>query len=353
VALIQLEVNVGDGPWRVIVEGSAVSVLGGRNNTLIGSGEWSGKGVRKRYTVDEPITDKQWAAVEKAVRDHQTKGPPPPRAAVSEVSIPSPTTEGFEVIVDLSTGDIVHYRPDIGRRRPANAFEYKVEVQGDVATISALDADDFARATWTGGALVDHEVKSAHTDKINDYQWGVVQTALIAATGGTVPEAPRAMERPRAADVTPVGRARPTVTTGDQRGDGRSGWWALGAALTTTFALAGSLLFGPAGDQVMLGVNIALGVLALGLWIYGGYGLATRCPSCKAWYRRKLTDTTNLGSHTTTRQVSKPVYDSSGKQSGTTYETATYEVTKYRYSYRCKECSHQWTGAGTSERRIS
>jgi hypothetical protein len=109
----------------------------------------------------------------------------------------------------------------------------------------------------------------------------------------------------------------------------------------------------PPGDHVALAVTIALAVVTLGLVIYGGIGLGTRCPSCRAWYRRETTSTDVLDTSTYSKQISTPVNDSSGKQIGTTSETATYERTSYRYHYRCKMCSHRWTGTGSSERRVS
>ena len=128
--------------------------------------------------------------------------------------------------------------------------------------------------------------------------------------------------------------------------DRRSGWWALAAA---GVALAGTIVSWqamPPGDGVALGITIALAAVTLGLVIYGGIGLGTRCPSCRAWYRRETTSTDVLGTSTYSKQIEQPVRDSSGKQIGTTSETATYERTDYRYHYRCKECAHRWTGTG-------
>lgn len=237
-----------DGHWKVLREDAAVSVLARnakRKIVLIGNGQWSRKGIGKRYAVSEPIDDKTWAKLESALH-RLGRGDEP-----AEPADPS-------ALVDASG-------------------------PGELASAQATDADQPAR------------------------------------TG---------------------------------RGDLRSGWWAFAAALVTAAGCAIAWMAHTPGDSVSLAVAIILTVGALGLVIYLLYGLGTRCPSCKAWYRRETTSTEVTGTSTVSRQESTPVYDSSGKQSGTTYQTVTYEVTNYRYYYRCKECSNRWTGSGSSERRV-
>jgi hypothetical protein len=351
--------------WKIIVENDAVSILddtdGGRRR-LIGSGQWTGKGIGRRYAAGAPIDSSTWSQMENALRRAIGR----PAGVVAPQPQPPPAAAGplaaggyAELILELATGDVIYQQRARSERRALNAFEWKIVVEDTLVIVHAHDEDAFAYAKWDGERLADREVRSKRGRTVNDYQWGLVEkvaseaitgypapvplAAYDSATSGT----PRISATPSEA---PAAQPRPRPKSPPK--DRRSGWWAFAAA---GLALGGTLVSWktmPPGDSVALGITIALGVLTLGLVIYGGYGLGTRCPNCKAWYRREITSTDNLGTSTFTRQESKPVYDSSGKQTGTTYETVTYERTEYRYHYQCKECRHRWTGHGSSETRI-
>lgn len=342
--------------WKIICEDDAVSVLAAKGDGkvgLIGAGRWTGKGIGQRYATGDPIDQSSWGKIEHALRC-AFAGP----VAAAEPAVASdlrppgavdPAEDGYtELIVELASGNVLYQRRSRTDRRAANAFEWKVVVDGERVTVHANDETSCARATWDGERLTDREVRSKQRT-INDYQWGVVEKAVIEViTGRSAPMPPR-MSSGAAAGAA----VEPAATRVPAGKDRRSGWWALAAI---GVALAGTIVAWqamPPDDGVALAVTIALAVVTLGLVIYGGIGLGTRCPSCRAWYRRETTSTDVLGTSTTSRMISKPVYDSSGKQTGTTSELATYEVTNYRYHYRCKECAHRWTGTGSSERRIS
>ena len=236
----------------------------------------------------------------------------------------------IEVLFDPETG---------GTERVAESLSsdalgqlWKIICEDDAVSIVADKGDGkvglIGAGRWTGKGIGQ---RYAMGDPIDERSWGKIEHALRCAFAG-----------PAAGGAAGSGGK-----------DRRSGWWALAAA---GVALAGTIVSWqamPPGDGVALAVTIALAVVTLGLVIYGGIGLGTRCPSCRAWYRRETTSTDMLGTSTVSRTISKPVHDSSGKQTGTTSELATYERTNYRYHYRCKECSHRWTGTGSSERRIS
>lgn len=349
--------------WKVICEDDAVSILADQGDGkvgLIGAGRWTGKGIGQRYATGDPIDQRSWGKIEYALRC--AFADPAAAAAAAESAVASarrppatvdPAESGYtELIVELASGSILYQRRSRTDRRVANGFEWKVVVDGERVTVHASDEDSCARATWDGERLTDREVRSKRRT-INDYQWGVVEKAVIEViTGRPAPMPPR-MSSGAAAGVA-VEPAAARAPAGKNSGkDRRSGWWALAAAGVALAGTIASWQAMPPGDGVALAVTIALAVVTLGLVIYGGVGLGTRCPSCRAWYRRETTSTDVLGTSTTSRTISKPVYDSSGKQTGTTSELATYEVTNYRYHYRCKECSHRWTGTGSSERRIS
>jgi hypothetical protein len=324
------------GRWRIIVEDDAVSILGDTGKSkvgLIGAGRWSGSGIARRYAVDAPISDSTWGKLEHALRRARSGDAP---GAAEEVA-------GYaEAIVELTSGRILHQQRSPSERRAANAFEWKVVIDGERVTVHSSSEGSFAHARWDGERLSGREVRPARL-AVNDYQWGVVEKAVIEVVTG------RAAPMPARASA---GAAPERERAGLRPRDRRSGWWALGAI---GVALAGALVSWwvmPSGDPVALGITIALGAGAIALAIYGGYGLGTRCPSCRSWYRRETTATTTTGTSTYSKQIDEPVRDSSGKQIGTTSVTATYERTEYRYDYRCKECSHRWTGHGSSERRV-
>lgn len=357
----------GTERWKIICENDAVSILDdtdGRKRKLIGSGHWTGKGIGRRYAAGAPIDSSTWGQVENALRRAigrpagvvapQPQPPPPPAAA-------GPLAAGgyAELILELATGDVIYQQRARSDRRALNAFEWKIVVEDKLVSVHAHDEGPFAYATWDGERLADREVRSKTGRTVNDYQWGLVEkVASEAITGYPAPVPLAAYDSatsgaPRtSATASEAPAAQPRPKPPSRPKDRRSGWWAFGAA---GLALAGTIVSWrtmPPGDQVALGITIALGVLTLGLVIYGGYGLGTRCPNCKAWYRRDTTSTDIIGTSTFTRQESKPVYDSSGKQSGTTYETVTYQRTDYRYYYKCRECRHEWTGTGSTESRI-
>jgi hypothetical protein len=299
--------------WKIIVENDAVSILddtdGGRRR-LIGSGQWTGKGIGRRYAAGAPIDSSTWSQMENALRRAIGR----PAGVVAPQPQPPPAAAGplaaggyAELILELATGDVIYQQRARSERRALNAFEWKIVVEDTLVIVHAHDEDAFAYAKWDGERLADREVRSKRGRTVNDYQWGLVEKVASEAITGYPAPVPLA-----AYDSATSGTPRISATPS----------------------------------------AIALGVLTLGLVIYGGYGLGTRCPNCKAWYRREITSTDNLGTSTFTRQESKPVYDSSGKQTGTTYETVTYERTEYRYHYQCKECRHRWTGHGSSETRI-
>lgn len=223
---------------------------------------------------------------------------------------------------------------------------------------------------WSGSGIARRYAVDA---PIRDSTWGKLEHALRRAFAGGAPRATaaavaeaavaKAAAAPMpagadsdadssAASSAASGAAPERGQTGSRARERRSGWWAFAAF---GVALVGTLVswqMMPSGDSVALGITIALGVGAFALAIYGGYGLGTRCPSCRSWYRRETTATTETGTSTYSKQIDEPIRDSSGKQIGTTSVTATYERTEYRYDYRCKECAHRWTGHGSSERRI-
>jgi hypothetical protein len=336
--------------WKIICEGDAVSILGDTGPGkvgLIGSGRWSGKGIAQRYAVDDPIDDSTWARIENALR--RAFAEPAATSALRSPETVDPARSGYtELIVELASGNVLYHQRSRSDRRAANAFEWKVVVDGKRVTVHASDATSFARATWDGEQLTDRELRSEqHT--INDYQWGVVEKAVIEVITGRAAPMPRSAISGAGAESATAAEAPPSTKAQDRR----SGWWAFAAAGA---ALAGTIVSWrtmPPGDNVALGVTIALAVVTLGLVIYGGVGLGTRCPGCRAWYRRETTSTDVLDTSSYSKQITTPVKDSSGKQIGTTTETATYERTSYRYHYRCKVCAHRWTGTGSSERRIS
>jgi hypothetical protein len=338
--------------WKIIIENDAVSIVGdtaGGRTGLIGTGYWTGKGIGRRAAAGAPLDDSTWGQIENAVR--RALGPPagviatPPSTPAPPPAAEAPRAGYTEMIVELSTGDVIYQQHVPSERRPLNGFEWKIVLEDRRVIVYAHDEGAFAYGTWDGERLADREVRSKRQRTVNDYQWGVVERVVSAVLGG-----PPAPSQPSAtASEAPAARPKPPRPPKDRR----SGWWAL-AAIGVAFA--GTMLswrsMSP-DDDVALGVTIALAVVTFGLVIYGGYGLGTRCPKCRSWYRRDTTSTDIIGTSTYSKQVETPVYDSSGKRTGTTYETATFERTDYRYHYRCRECSHTWTGTGSSEHRIS
>jgi hypothetical protein len=337
--------------WKIVIEDDAVSILGdtaGGRTGLIGSGHWTGKGIGRRAAAGAPIDDSTWGQIENAVRraiaPAGVAAPPPPPSSAAE----EPPAAGYtELIVELSTGDVIYQQRSRSERRPLNGFEWKIVIEDHRVIVHAHDEGAFAYGTWDGERLVDREVRSKQQRTVNDHQWGVVEKAVSAASGAAQPSA--TASEAVAALTEPT---RPPKPAGPPK-DRRSGWWALAAIGVASAGTMVSWQAMPPDDSVALGTTIALGVVTLGLVIYGGYGLGTRCPKCRSWYRRETTSTDILGTSTYSKQVEKPVYDSSGKRTGTTYETATFQRTDYRYHYRCRECSHTWTGTGSSETRIS
>ncbi len=75
-------------------------------------------------------------------------------------------------------------------------------------------------------------------------------------------------------------------------------------------------------------------------------GFMARCPSCKKFFARKLTDRKELDRFMTTKTVTHYDIqrDSSGKEIGRTERRETVPVTRVKYqdSYRCKKCNHSW-----------
>ncbi len=321
--------------WLVIREDEGVSILDDANS-LVAAGRWTGKGIANRYAADDPLDDSTWGKLEHALR--QTTDTPSSDAGVGTYR---------EAIVQLATGDLIYDAHEPSDRRAANAFEWKIEYAGgDVTVTSSKGAS--ATARWVDGSLADCTPRGLSP---NDYQWEIVERAVHTLTTGLPPPPfkPRPSREPRRRLLPRMAASQGAVRTSSDR---RSGWWALAAFLVS---LVGTILAWKVSphDGLGLATTIGLGACTLGLGIYALYGVTTRCPECKAWYRRETTSTTNLGTTTTTRYINEPVHDSSGKQTGTVSTLATYEVTRYRYHYRCKECAHQWTGTGSSERRIS
>lgn len=236
-------------------------------------------------------------------------------------------------------------RPHAGDDDDAPPTAWQVIVDHGQARIQRA-GEVVASARWNREthALVDRaaEDEAVMTRAV----WQHLQDALRAATAPTTGPLPaRAQPEPaaRLPEVAATASGSATVR--------RSGWWALAASVV---AIAGALIaWRVARDDVGLYLAIALGVIALGLTSYTLFGAATRCPRCTAWYRRKLESTDLLGTSTENRDESVAVYDSDGKQTGTTYRSVTYEVSRYNYNYRCKQCSHRWTTQGTTSRRIS
>jgi hypothetical protein len=325
--------------WKVVCEGEAVSILGdvGRGEAgLLGAGRWTGKGIADRRATGAPIADSAWGKLEHALR--------------GAFATSAPGRGYAEAIVELTSGKLGHRQHAPTDRRAANAFEWKIVVEGDRVTVHARDEHGLARARWDGQGLVDREARSKRGGTVNDYQWGLVEDAAIELITGRAPPRRAAFSGVPAASAPPREErmgGRPAAPK-----DRRSGGWALAAAALALAGTIASWQVMPPGDGAALAATIALGLVTLGLVIYGGAGLATRCPRCKAWYRRETTSTEETGSSTYTQTIEQPVHDSSGKQIGTTSELATYRRTTYCYHYRCKECSHRWTGTGSSDERI-
>ncbi len=419
--------------WRVICDDGAVSILG-RKSKLIGSGKWTGKSIKQRYVLDEPISDSQWAKLENALKKSfngtlDTAGEDTPlRRAAPQL----PVARGVHAVVHLQNGlltygtqtsnDQVHVAVEgdrvtitdddgqvataqfdgkfLGKREPGasvlngNAAAWNM-VEGAVIALAsgtrprppepegyieatvqlmsgeivdksttpstaaidnmfharvALDASRVtitdhvgtATARWDGSALVDRDDGDS-TLSANAAMW----TSIEQAVATIAKERPASTPAVRVSSVAHENQPAPSVGTRETR----SGWWALGAMVVAIGGAIVAWMSNRPGDTVGLVIAIALTVLAVGLVIYTVYGATTRCPGCKAWYRRETTSVEDLGTSQVTRHESKPVYDSSGKQTGTTSEWVTYNVTNYRYHYRCKECSHRWTGHGSSESR--
>jgi len=336
--------------WKVICEGDGVSILGERGGSthLIGAGRWTGNGIARRYAVADPISDRMWSHIENAMR--RVMGAASGPAVIDDDERPglSSTAVYHEAMVDLTTGDVREHRRSPSMRRPANAFEWKLVIEDDKVTLYATDDRAFARARWDGEQLIDRELTSSPIQP-NDYQWSVIASGVSQLlTGRPLPVATfdspvRVPKRGR--DVTPVA----SRTT-----DRRSGWWALGAFLIALVGMIVTIATRSPGDNgLVTGIAIGLGAGTLGLGIYNLIGISTRCPRCRAWFRRETRSIDHMGSHTKSKTIDEPIYDSDGKQTGSRSVHATYEVSEYRYNYRCKECSNTWSRHSTSEHRVS
>jgi hypothetical protein len=316
--------------WNVIVDSGSVRIEDS-TGTLLGTAVWTGKRLKRRKT-EHTINDFQWDVVEDVLIEQVTGKAAPARPERESVASNAPP---HLIVVDLTTGKVWRHGALASTPRARTAFEWNVIADGSrtTATIEDSNGKVIATAKWDGQCLTG----SGAPGEINEHQWGIVENAWTEVLTWDAP-GERAKVSLRQASRELVGSR-----------DKRSGWWAFGAFLLALVGFIVAILVHTKGDNISLATIFVLGVLAAGLGIYAAYGAGTRCPSCKAWYRRKTTSVDNLGSHTEQRQVSKPVYDSAGKQTGTTYETKTVTVTRYRYNYKCKECGHTWTGTGTSE----
>ncbi len=261
---------------------------------------------------------------------------------------------------DPETGEAEQGNPDYD---PPVAT-WKVIRQGNAISILARNAKDnvvlIASGTWSGKGIGQRQEIG---ETVTESQWGTLTNVISSVDRdeelGRVQR--REPKRPLVEYTGPEGvipgaeaSRQPTELRADPGGerDGLSGWWIFGAGVVALIGFIISWKAQQPNDPMGKVITIALGLLAGGLLIYSIYGGATRCPSCHAWFKREHTGTDELGSSTATRNESVAVNDSAGKQIGTTTQSVTYEVTRYRYHYKCKTCSHRWSADSSSQRKV-
>lgn len=98
---------------------------------------------------------------------------------------------------------------------------------------------------------------------------------------------------------------------------------------------------------VLVIVLIAIGLAA------AVSGTTTRCPSCKKWWARDLTDKEEVGRTNGYKTVIRHDInrDADGREIGRTERQEQVHVTRieYRNHYRCGFCRHMWITFSTSE----